>query len=133
VGVLKKCFPKKTQAEIRRALLLALFLAALWAVLAIVRSGVTYHLAPLLVAAVPALGARAETAAGRVVPQRLAAVGLAGALGVTLLLSALGRLDGPSLLPFGGAATEAVLFSALGAAAAWGFGSRLAGIGSTAG
>ena len=120
-------------AEIRRALLFTFFLAALWTVLAFASTGVTYHLAPLLVAAVPGLAAGAEKVLNRGVAERLAAVGLAGALGVALLLSALGRLEGPSLLPFGGAAMEAVLFSALGAAAAWLFGNRLTRIGRTTG
>ena len=116
---------KEHSANIRRALLLALFLAALWAVLAILRTGVTYHLAPLLVAAVPGLAAGDDKALGRGGATLLAGLGLAGALGVTLLLSALGRLEGPSLLPFGGAATEAVLFAVGGGVAAWAFGGRV--------
>ena len=119
--------PNVFSPQIRRALLLAALLAALWTVLAIVRDGVTYHLAPLIVAAVPAIGTVGEKAPGRRVAGRLAGVGLAGALGITILLGALGRLEGPSLLPFGGAATEAVLFGTLGAGAAWLAGTRLAG------
>jgi hypothetical protein len=116
---------KEQSADVRRALLLALLLAALWAVMAILRSDVTYHLAPLLIAAVPGLAASADRPPRRSVATRLAGLGLAAALGVTLLLSSLGRLDGPSLLPFGGAATESVLFAVVGGVAAWAFGGGL--------
>ena len=64
-------------------MLLALTLAVLWALLAIFRTGVTYHLAPLLVAAVPALAAGVELSPGRGVAAHLAAMGLGGALAVT--------------------------------------------------
>jgi len=100
-----------------RTLLVAVALAVLWAILAISRDGVTYHLAPLLVAGVPAAGLGIE----RKSPVRLlaygAVVGAALALAVTFLLAAIGKLEGPSLLPFGGAAAEAVIFSGVGAAA----------------
>jgi hypothetical protein len=109
--------------EIRRALLLEAALATLWVVMAIVREGVTFHLAPLIVVAAPTLAARTDQEVKPGVTRRLALVGLAGALGVTLLLTVLGRLEGPSLLPFGGAATEAVVFSAVGAV-----GARLSGM-----
>ena len=123
---------KEPPAEIRRSLLLALSLAVLWALLAIARTGVTYHLAPLLVAVVPGLAAGVELSAGRRVAARLAAMGLGGALAVTALLSVLGRLGGPSVLPFGGAATEAVLFAFLGGGAAWAFGYQMARTGRAA-
>ena len=117
---------KEPPAEIRRSLLLALSLAVLWALLAIARTGVTYHLAPLLVAAVPGFAAGGDLTPGRGVAARLAAMGLGASLAVTALLSVLGRLGGPSLLPFGGAATEAVLFAFLGGRAAWAFGYQIA-------
>ena len=105
--------------DVRRALLLAAGLATLWAALAIAREGVTYHLAPLIVAAVPGIAGCSGQTIQRNVATRLAAVGLAGSLGVSLLLRILGRLEGPSLLPFGDATAEAVVFSGVGAVAGW--------------
>lgn len=101
-------------AAMRRALAITGALALLWAILAIARDGVTYHLAPLIVAAVPAaaLGVEAKISS-RALPG-LAVLGAAIGLGMTLLLTAIGRLSGPSLLPFGGAVVEAVIFSVVG-------------------
>jgi hypothetical protein len=88
---------------------------ALWAVLIAARPGVTFHLAPVFAAAAPVLLARY---AGRL---RHSTAVLAGALGVAIALlatlgfSATGRLDGPSLLPVGGATLESVVFAACGA------------------
>lgn len=108
--------------EVRRALTVMVALAALWVILAVARLGVTYHLAPFLVSAVPAAALGIE---GTAQARRLSAMAAAGAvtgLAATLLLSAAGRLTGPSLLPFGGAAAEAVIFSAIGAAVGWAVG-----------
>ena len=109
----------KQLVDARRFVVLAAGMAALWTVLAIARTGVTYDLAPLIVAAVPAAAAGFEKRAARADLARLAVGGGTLALGVTLLLSAVGRLTGPSLLPFGGAAAEAVIFSVVGAAGGW--------------
>ena len=106
----------RASPELKRTILVAVAFAALWVVLAFSRDGVTYHLAPLLVAAVPAAGLGIE-GAGTV--RSLAAWAVGGAtiaLAVTFLLVAVGKLDGPSLLPFGGAAAESVIFSIGGAA-----------------
>jgi len=101
---------------LRRAVLYGLVLAAVWAVPAFF-TGIVYHPAPLLVGAVVPLG----IALTPVVPSprlRLAgaAAGAILALAVTALLAATGHLDGPSLLPAGGAVAEAVAFSLAGAA-----------------
>ncbi len=94
----------------------ALGLAVLWAVLAIVRSTVTYHLAPLLVAAVPGFFARFDDSVGldraSFVILTIASAGIA--LAATGVLAA-GGLLGPSLLPFGGAALEGAVGAAIGA------------------
>lgn len=112
-------------AQARRALLLMGALAALWAVLAVARDGVTYHLAPLIVAAIPAPTAGYEGPLQPSWSAGLALIGAGSALGVTFLLAATGRMDGPSLLPFGGAAAEAVIFAVIGALAGWLFASGL--------
>ena len=99
-----------------RAVLYGLALVAAWAVPAFLTDNV-YHPAPLLVGAVVPLG----VALAPVVPAprlRLAgaAAGAILALAATALLAATGHLDGPSLLPAGGAVAEAVAFSLAGAA-----------------
>ena len=102
----------------RRATLLTATFAVLWVVLAVWRATVTYHLAPAIVAGVAsALGA--TTPKSRT---RLAAFGLTVALAGSLLLNVMGRLDGPSLLPFGGAMAEAVIFAVAGSVVGWVFG-----------
>ena len=105
--------------DTRRFFTLAAGLTALWVILAIARPGVTYHLAPLIVAALPTVAGRFEGRAGPMTLARLAVGGAGLAFAATLLLSSLGRLAGPSLLLFGGAALEAVIFSLLGAVAGW--------------
>ena len=76
----------------------------------------TFHFAPLLVGAVVPLGV---SLAGEPpsFPRRLtaAAAGALLALAATAALALAGHLDGPSLLPAGGAAAEAVAFSPAGA------------------
>jgi len=91
-------------------------LTLLWAVLAWNSPSTTYHLAPLLVAiAIP--GMLRLNSEG--VPPRLLVT--AGFTGFALTLAATGilgwsdRLVGPSLLPFGGAVAEAVVFATGGA------------------
>ena len=107
----------ETNPEVRRTGLVAVALAVLWVVLAFSRDDVTYHLAPLIVAAVPPAGLGIE---GKGTLRSLAVWAMGGAalaLAVTFLLAALGRLTGPSLLPFGAAAAESVIFSFAGAIA----------------
>jgi len=77
---------------------------------------VTYHLAPPLVAAVPAVMLVTERFATvtNTDLSKIALTGMGGALAVTLFLSAVGKMAGPSLLPTGGATLESVLFSVIG-------------------
>ena len=90
-------------------------LAAVWVMLAWLHD-TDYHFAPLLVAALVPLGV---ALAGEPPPfsRRLAgaAVGAVLTLAATAALALSGHLDGPSLLPAGGAAAEAVAFSLAGA------------------
>ena len=98
-------------APTRVALFVAGF-AVLWVVLAALRPSTTFHLAPLILPLLPV----GLVMSGATLPDRrrstqatLAAVAVA--LLVTAALSGTGRLGGPSLLPSGGAATEAVVFT----------------------
>lgn len=104
---------------VRRALLVMGVLGVLWAVLAIARDGVTYHLAPLIVAAIPPGFVGLDDSDRSADLPRLGIIGAATALGISLLLTVIGRMSGPSLLPFGGATVEAVIFSVGGALAGW--------------
>ena len=99
-----------------RAGLYGLTLAAVWVALGWLYDGIL-HFAPLLVAAVVPLGV-ALAGEPPPFPRRLAgaAAGAALALAATGALALGGRLAGPSLLPAGGAAAEAVAFSLAGAA-----------------
>lgn len=101
----------------------AIFLAAVWVVAALVRPTSTYHLAPILVA-----GAAPFVAVSSGVPRRqatwLAAVGLALAVIVAGGLALANALDGPSLLPVGGAVFESVVFAVVGAVAGAAYAAR---------
>ncbi len=103
--------------QFRRAVSISLGLAVLWVLVAFLRSGTTFHLAPILVAATlpvaVAYDSRDQTSTQQLA---LATVGgLAIALVATLILTLADEMTGPSLLPFGGAVTEAVVFSLVGA------------------
>jgi hypothetical protein len=104
-----------TMQPLWQAGLYGVVLAAVW-VLAAWLNDTTLHFAPLLVAALVPLG---TALAGEPPPfsRRLAAtaVGAALALAATTTLALTGHLDGPSLLPTGGAVAEAVAFSLSGA------------------
>ncbi len=103
--------------QFRRAVSISLGLALLWVVVALLRSGTTFHLAPILVAAALPV-AVAYDSRDQTSTQRLAlatVVGLAIALVATLILTLADEMTGPSLLPSGGAVTEAVVFSLVGA------------------
>lgn len=90
--------------------------ALLWAVLAVVRPSTTFHLAPLLVAAAVPTVYRMQGGRSRPVALRLAAAGVGIAVVITFVLGVAGLLDGPSLLPFGGAVDESLLGAAVGGA-----------------
>jgi hypothetical protein len=93
----------------RRLIGAALF-AGIWMVAAGIQPGSTIHLAPLIVAAWPALG---EQDLHRAISMSL--FGAVLAIATTALLFSLGWLDGPSLLPWGGAGLESLLAGAAGA------------------
>lgn len=105
----------KTRASVPKGLLYAVGLAVLWGVLAAFSPETTYHLAPFLVAGAPPILDAADEAGGH--PSRAAALAATGtliALVGTGILAAAGLLQGPSLLPTGGAVLESVAFSITG-------------------
>jgi hypothetical protein len=107
------------RANFRRAAIYSLGLTGIWILVAAWRPEVTYHLAPLLVAAVPPIAVTVDEP-GHVDRRSLliaATAGLGLSVAATALLSGLGWLSGPSLLPAGGAATEALVFAFVGAIA----------------
>lgn len=101
-----------------RAFLPAAGLSLVWIILAALTPGTTFHLAPAIVAAAPsirALSARPSHA--------MAGMLLAMAISVGLAFS--GRLEGPTLLPAGGALAESILMAVAGGLAGWVLAGRL--------
>ena len=100
-----------------RAVSISLGLAVLWVLVGFLRSGTTFHLAPILVAAAlpvaVAYDSRDQTSTQDLVVA--AVIGLAIALVATLILTLADEMTGPSLLPSGGAVTETIVFSLVGA------------------
>lgn len=86
----------------------AVAFGAIWLVAAAVVEGSTFHLAPLIVA-----GSAPVTAKK---PATGALVGIVIAVGLAVALELVGRLDGPSLLPWGDATLETYLAVLVGAA-----------------
>lgn len=84
--------------------------AALWTLVAAISNGTTFHLAPVIVAGVPAISWAGHRLTGLL-------IGISGPTAVALGLSIAGLLNGPSLLPFGGALFESIVGAALGAVA----------------
>lgn len=93
-----------------RRLMVASLFAGLWVAVAGLRPATTFHLAPVIAAAWPALPERELRAAAR-----MSLLGLLLTLGTTTLLFKLGWLEGPSLLPWGGAVLESILAGGTGA------------------
>ena len=117
LALLSIVLTKIRSLQFRRAVSISVGLAVLWVVVAFLRSGTTVPLAPILVAAVlpvaVAYDSRGQTSTQQLI---LATVGgLAIALVATLILTLADEISGPSLLPSGGAVTEAVVFSLVGA------------------
>lgn len=104
----------RSPTSFAKGILYGLGLASLWVVLALISSTTTYHLAPVIVAAVPVIVDATEQRGSPVRHALLAALGLVMAITVTGVLSISVGLNGPSLLPSGGAAFESVVFSAAG-------------------
>ena len=101
---------------VAKASLFVTGLAALWTVVAWGRPGTTFHLAPLFVAGLLPYAyvtvAKRRASARLVVFMAVAATAIA--LITTATLATAGKLEGPSLLPTGGAVLEAVVFSLAG-------------------
>ena len=108
--------PAAADRPTTKAIGYSLGFAVLWAVLALVRPETTYHLAPPLVALAATLVYRLHGGRSRLTGLRLAAAGIGIAIAVTVLLAAVGSLDGPSLLPFGDAVLESLLGATAGGA-----------------
>lgn len=104
-------------ADPRVAIGYAIALAVLWIALTIWRPATTFHLAPVLVAGVVPVGAKSLGVGQNL--SRLAITGATLALITTGVLSATGRLAGPSLLPSGGAALESAIGALVGAVFGW--------------
>lgn len=102
-----------------RVLYLSLGLGLLWIFLAFQRPTTTFHLGPLLVAAAVAMSHRSTGSGPLSNPAALGAAvsGLMNALIATAILAFNDRLEGGSLLPFGDATVEAIVFSLIGAGA----------------
>jgi hypothetical protein len=98
----------------REGLTAALGLALVWAIAAAVRPSLTFHLAPILIAGVVPFLRTAKDDGAR-------GIAIAGTLGIAVAvvtgvgLSIFDLLRGPSLLPFGGAFAEAIVFAMIGA------------------
>ncbi len=80
-------------------------LGALWLAVGLIAEGTTFHIAPVIVAGAAPMTAWDSPGAAAV------------AFAVGLLLLVAGRLDGPSLLPWGDASLESALGTVFGAAA----------------
>ncbi len=99
----------------RRGFGYAAALGVVWLVAAGLRPATTYHLAPILVAATPPLVLLAgEFGLDARAVITTATAGVALALGLTIFLTVTDWLRGPSLLPFGSAVTESIVFAFVG-------------------
>lgn len=107
-----------------RATAWSLGFAVLWATVAVARPDFTFHLAPLLVAAVaPVVLAFDESAnATKGTVTLAAAIGLSMALLAIVLLSATGRLNGGVLEPFTDPIIESVSGALVGGVVGWSIG-----------
>ena len=95
-------------------------LAAMWVILAWINPELTYHLAPPLVAGSFPIGHRLRVSQPLNGVQAFATfVGALVNFGIALgILTVADKLQGPSLLPTGGAVLESVVFGLAGAAIA---------------
>jgi len=96
-----------------KILYLSLGLGLLWIFLAFNNPGTTFHLGPPLVAAAVAVSHRSTGSGPLSNPAAAGAAvaGLTNALMATGILAFNDRLEGGSLLPFGDATVEALIFS----------------------
>ena len=107
----------QTSDPSRTALAYTLGLAILWMGLAVWRPTTTYHLAPVLVAGLAPVAAVSLGALHKI--QTMAVIGVLLAATATSALALSGRLEGPSILPFGGAALESFIGVAVGGGLGW--------------
>ncbi len=111
-----------TRATRNPGLVGTLVIGVLWSVLAAWRPATTWHLAPLILAAAWPWVVGQDASAGDPSARRrillAGAAGLGAALALTGVLSAAGRLDGPTWTGSGTAGLEALLLSVGGAAVA---------------
>ena len=112
------------RTDVRRSLLWGALLAVLWVVVALIRPGTTFHLAPFLIAAAPPvlLVLDEGTAVTRTAVARVGAIGVGLSLGTALLLLSIGAMDGPAFEPFTSPLVEVLAFATLGAAGGISFG-----------
>ena len=106
------------------------FLALVWVVAAWIRPTSTYHLAPILTGgAAPVVAVMSSTVGERRDIAALGIMGIALTAIIAVGLAAVSLLEGPSLLPTGGALTESLVFGVVGGAAgvAYGVGRTHAG------
>jgi hypothetical protein len=92
--------------------------ALIWAVAAVVSPTTTFHLGPVIVAVSPVLFSDHRPAT------RVIAAGLGIAVAISFALAASGSLHGPTLLPWGGALAESLVFAAVGAIVSLAIGTR---------
>lgn len=96
-----------------------LLFGGIWIALAAARPGVTFHLAPIIVAAAVAVTHRLGTGrpAGSGEVSVAAAAGAAIGGGALAVLAAAGLLDGPAFAPFDDPVAESLVGIAIGVAA----------------
>ncbi len=102
-----------TDEKMRSGFLTGGLLVAVWAVAALAQPTSTYHLAPILVAGVvPVLGRQRGAPVSRLAFAAAEGGLLAAVAAVGLAASDL--MQGPTLLPYGGAFAEALTFTGAG-------------------
>jgi len=110
------------RAALNPGLIWTLVVAVVWSVLVVWRPTTTWHLAPLILAsALPWVVGQDSASGDRSARSRImlaGGAGLSAALALTGVLSASGRLDGPTWTGSGTPVTEALLLSVGGAAIA---------------
>ena len=108
-----------TRPVVRRSLALGALLAAVWVIVALIRPSATFHLAPLLVAGAPValFGLDGPPASDRGSVLLLGAASLVLALVTTLVVDAVGAMNGPALGGFPTPLLEAAVFGVLGSIA----------------
>jgi len=113
-----------SRTGVRTAALWSAFFAVIWVAVAILRPGMTFHLAPFLVAAAPPILFAMESGS-RDDRNRLPAIGAIGAavtVGTALFVSAIGAMEGPAFELFSTPMVEVLVFTAVGTVIVLGIG-----------